>query len=194
MKSRITIGIFVGGKGTRMGGVAKGLLMTPHGNETLLARLQRQCEQAAPEGALYLVGQAAPYAALGLPQLHDDPREVGPIGGLRALLLRARENHSELALALACDLPFLGASVISELILPTTAAARVPYVEARLQPLAAAYAPTATLRAVERALALGQHALMRVLDQLGPSLERLEFDDERARSLRDWDTPDDVQR
>ena len=194
MSSRVTIGIFVGGKGMRMGGVAKGLLPAPHGGETLVARLQRQCAHAAPNAALYLVGQAAPYAALGLPQLHDDPVDVGPIGGLRALLLRAQTDRSALALALACDLPFLDASVISELILPTSAAARVPFVEARLQPLAAAYAPSATLSAVDRALELGQHALMRVLDQLGASLERIEFDDERARSLRDWDTPEDMQR
>ena len=70
----------------------------------------------------------------------------------------------------------------------------MPFVEGRLQPLAAAYAPAATLDAVDRSLALGKHALMHVLDQLGPALERLEFDDEHAQALRDWDTPEDMQR
>jgi len=191
---RITIGIFVGGKGTRMGGVAKGLLRVPDGTETLIERLLRQCARAAPEASLFLVGQAAPYAALALPQLEDAPGGVGPIGGLRALLLRACAEQSELALALACDLPFLDAGVVSALLLPTSGAARVPFVGGRLQPLAAAYAPVATLGAVDRSLSLGKHALMQVLDQLGPRLERLELDDEGARALRDWDTPEDVER
>jgi molybdopterin-guanine dinucleotide biosynthesis protein A len=191
---RTTIGIFVGGKGTRMGGVAKGLLCVPGSTETLIARLLRQCARAAPESAVFLVGQAAPYAALGLPQLADDPVDVGPLGGLRALLMRASADASALALALACDLPFLDEAVISSLLLPCSGAARVPFVEGRLQPLAAAYAPAATLNAVDRSLALGKHALMHVLDQLGSALERLEFADEHAQALRDWDTPEDMQR
>jgi len=188
---RITIGIFVGGQGTRMGGVAKGLLRVPDGTETLIERLLRQCARAAPEARLFLVGQAAPYAALSLPELADTPAGIGPIGGLRALLLRALEDGSELALALACDLPFLDEGVISTL-LEATGAARVPFVEGRLQPLAAAYAPSKTLAAVDRSLALGKHALMSALDQLGSDLERIEFDAERARALRDWDTPEDI--
>jgi molybdopterin-guanine dinucleotide biosynthesis protein A len=180
-----------------MGGVAKGLLRTPDGTETLIARLLRQCARAAPDGTLYLVGESRPYVALGLPQLEDAPAGVGPIGGLRALLLRARADDSELALALACDLPFLDEGVISALLLPLSdaaSAARVPFVEGRLQPLAAAYAPAATLIAIDRSLALGKHALMSVLDQLGSALERAPFDGERAQALRDWDTPEDIGR
>ena len=194
MSRRITIGIFVGGQGTRMGGLAKGLLRVPGGSETLIERLLAQCARAAPEARLFLVGQAAPYAALPLPQLADAPAGIGPIGGLRALLLRALEDRSELALALACDLPFLDESVISLLLLPSSAAARVPHAEGRLQPLAAAYAPAQALSAVDHALALGKHALMSVLDQLGTDLERIEFEAEHARALRDWDTPEDISR
>jgi molybdenum cofactor guanylyltransferase len=191
---RLTIGIFVGGKGTRMGGVAKGLLRTPDGTQTLIERLRSQCARAAPEASLFLVGQAAPYSDFGVPQLQDAPADVGPIGGLRALLLRAQADESELSLALACDLPFLDDGLISTLLLPCSGAARVPLVEGRLQPLAAAYAPGTTLAAVDRALSLGKHALMSVLDQLGSELERVEFDPERARALRDWDTPEDIGR
>jgi molybdopterin-guanine dinucleotide biosynthesis protein A len=194
VSARVTIGIFVGGQGARMGGVAKGLLRVPDGSETLIERLLRQCARAAPEANLFLVGRAAPYAALSLPQLADAPAGIGPIGGLRALLLRALEDGSELALALACDLPFLDEGVISSLLLPSAGAARVPFVEGRLQPLAAAYPPAKTLAAVDRSLALGKHALMSALDQLGSDLERIEFDAERARALRDWDTPEDISR
>ncbi|MEI9937464.1 MAG: NTP transferase domain-containing protein [Pseudomonadota bacterium] len=194
MTRRITIGIFVGGKGTRMGGVSKGLLRVPDSSETLIERLLRECARAAPEAALFVVGQAASYAALAIPQLDDAPAGVGPIGGLRALLLRACADESELALALACDLPFLDEAAISGLIAPFSGVTRVPFAAGRLQPLAAAYAPAATLSAVDRSLSLGKHALMHVLDQLGSELERVEFDEERARTLRDWDTPEDMQR
>ena len=175
-----------------MGGLAKGLLHAPGTSETLIERLIRQCAQVAPESVPFLVGQAAPYAGLSLLQLDDAPAGVGPIGGLRALLLRALEDQSERALALACDLPFLDANVLSTLLLPSSGAARVPVVEGRLQPLAAAYVPAAALGAVDRSLALGKHALMSVLDQLGSRLERIEFDAEQARALRDWDAPEDI--
>jgi len=194
VSKRVTIGVFVGGKGSRMGGVAKGLLRVPDDSETLIERLLRQCAQAVPEASLFLVGEAAAYASLTLPQLADAPAGVGPIGGLRALLARACVDQSPLALALACDLPFLDDAVISRLILPLSGNARVPFVEGRWQPLAAAYAPVAALQAVDRSLSLGRHALMHVLDQLGGTLERVEFDDEHARALRDWDTPEDIRR
>ena len=194
MNPRVTIGLFVGGKGARMGGVAKGLLRAPGGTETLIERLVRQCAHALPATTPFLVGDAAAYAGLGLPQLADNPSGIGPMGGLRALLLRARADQSELALALACDLPFLDEPVISALLASFSGVTRVPFVESRLQPLAAAYAPAAALNAVERSLALGKHALMHVLDLLGSALERIDFDETRARALRDWDTPDDMGR
>ena len=192
--SRVVIGIFVGGAGKRMGGVPKGLLEAPSSPETLIERLLRVCSEVLPDAAPYLVGQSAVYAALGLPQLSDQPSAVGPIGGLRSLLLRARDAGAEQALALACDLPFIDAESLRMLSAPLTTAARVPVMDGRFQPLAAAYAPSATLSAVERALARGEHALMAVLQELGPDLERVESDAVLAQALRDWDTPGDITR
>ncbi|HEY3668974.1 MAG TPA: NTP transferase domain-containing protein, partial [Polyangiaceae bacterium] len=65
--SELVIGIFVGGSGSRMGGVAKGLLRAPHSDQTLIQRLLAVCQRAAPEATLYLVGAAHEYAALELP-------------------------------------------------------------------------------------------------------------------------------
>jgi molybdopterin-guanine dinucleotide biosynthesis protein A len=193
VSARVTIGVFVGGRGSRMGGVAKGLLRTPNDDQTLIERLVRQCARAAPGCTPFLVGAAAPYAALGLPELSDNPSGIGPIGGLRALLLRAHADDSALALALACDLPFLDDATISAIITPFSGLTRVPFVAGRLQPLAAAYAPLSALEAIERSLAQRKHALMHVLDQLGPQLERIDFADQHALALRDWDTPEDIR-
>ena len=187
------IGIFVGGAGKRMGGVAKGLLRAPHTDETLIERLLAVCGRAAPLATLYLVGVSPGYESLGVAQLSDNPGGTGPIGGLRSLLLRARADGVPHVLALACDLPFVDEAIIVSLLEPLHSAARVPLVEERFQPLAAAYATVPTLAAVDRALSLGKRALMHLLDQLGDDLEPLELDGARALALRDWDTPDDMQ-
>ena len=194
MSSPLTIGLFVGGAGKRMGGVAKGLLLVPDGSETLIARLLRLCRAAAPDAALYLVGEASAYGALGVPSLQDEPSGIGPLGGLRGLLLRAESAGSGAALALACDLPFIDEAVLSALAAPLTRTARVPFVEAFFQPLAAAYEPTATLHAIDRSRALGKHALLYLLRILGDQVERLEIDSAHAHAFRDWDTPEDMRR
>jgi molybdopterin-guanine dinucleotide biosynthesis protein A len=152
------------------------------------------CAEALPAVTPHLVGRADAYAALGLPQIKDDPSEVGPIGGLRGLLLHAQQAGADIALALACDLPFIDAAVLRLLCAPLTGPARVPFVAGRFQPLAAGYAPASTLSAVDRALGQGKHALMAVLAELGPGLERVEENAVRPETLRDWDTPDDVRR
>ncbi len=190
----LVIGIFVGGAGKRMGGVAKGLLKAPAGDETLLTRLLRICADGAPEAVICLVGQSPSYAPLGLTQLADEPREVGPIGGLRSFLLRAQADGARRALALACDLPFIDQAMLRLLSAPLDSAARVPVVDGRFQPLAATYAPIPVLAAIDRALAANQHALMRVLAELGTDIERFEVGAQHARTLRDWDTPDDIAR
>ncbi|HEY5372495.1 MAG TPA: NTP transferase domain-containing protein [Polyangiaceae bacterium] len=187
------IGIFVGGAGKRMGGVAKGLLRAPHSHETLIERLLAVCRRAAPTATLCLVGVSAEYASIQLAQLPDDPPGTGPIGGLRSLLLHAREERAPRVLALACDLPFLDERAIASLLEPLRGAARVPLVDERFQPLAAAYATEPTLAAVDRALAQGERALMHVLDELGDELEPLELGGAQGLALRDWDTPDDIQ-
>ncbi len=192
--TRIAVGIFVGGAGKRMGGVPKGLLAAPTSNETLIERLLRVCAEAAPEARLCLVGRGDAYAHLGLTRIDDEPEGVGPIGGLRGLLLHAERERAEQVLALACDLPFLDATVLRLLSAPLVGPARVPFVEGHFQPLAAAYAPKPALSAVDRALAQNQQALMAVLRELGPELERIEAGALRADTLRDWDTPEDMQR
>jgi molybdopterin-guanine dinucleotide biosynthesis protein A len=190
----LTIGLFVGGASKRMGGVAKGLLLVPDGSETLIARLLRLCRQVAPSASLYLVGESAAYASLALPTLQDEPAGIGPLGGLRGLLLRAQSEGSRAALALACDLPFIDESVLSALCAPLSRAARVPFAEAFFQPLAAAYEPTATLSAIDESRAQGKHALLYMLQVLGQQVERLEIEGALTNTLRDWDTPEDMRR
>jgi molybdopterin-guanine dinucleotide biosynthesis protein A len=176
-------GIFVGGRGTRMGGVAKGLLLLD--GETLLERLIRACDGCE----IVLVGNADAYARFQLPSLSDEPAGQGPIGGLHALLSHAQTHGASHVLALACDLPYLSASLVEALIRhPSECDVVAPKTEL-WQPLAARYRTGPALKAVEASLNEGQRSLQSVIARL--SAEAIDVPE---RELRDWDTPDDQKQ
>jgi molybdenum cofactor guanylyltransferase len=190
------VGIFVGGRGLRMGGVSKGLLVRD--GRTLVERLVEACHAAAAPhrlADLYLVGNAAAYAHTALPVLADDPAGVGPMGGLRSLLRSAAAAGRD-AVALAVDLPYPSIDLLRRLYLEqASAVAFAPREAERWQPLFARYRPTAALPALEAALAAGKTSLQEVFAGLaggsGPVAELVLGAAERA-SLKDWDRPSDM--
>ena len=103
-----------------MGGAAKANLSFE--GRTLLERSLEACRQAAAcvsPGAsprIYLVGESSAYTAEGVLRLSDQPPGIGPMGGLRGLLLEA-ERHGTTAVALAGDQPFLTAALLVRLYL-----------------------------------------------------------------------------
>jgi molybdopterin-guanine dinucleotide biosynthesis protein A len=197
MSSRdFVIGLFVGGKGRRLGGVKKGLLLSPEGDESIAARSVRLCRDALPTALVTLVGDPSGYEELGLDALADAPAGVGPLGGLRALLLAARaRGPNTLALALACDLPSYSLSLLDRLAYFGDRSFTVaPRVGDLYQPLFARYEPESALAAVDLALADRAHSLLGVLERLGSSLIELPLLEGDAELLLDWDTPGDVHR
>ncbi|GMV18202.1 MAG: NTP transferase domain-containing protein [Polyangiaceae bacterium] len=183
------VGIFVGGRGSRMGGVAKGLLVAPGAAETLVARLERVAREALGDPEVVLVGRAEAYASLGLPFLEDQPPGVGPIGGLGALLGAAAERGSPFALALACDLPFVSAALLRRLsAFEPRASAVAPRQGELWQPLCARYAPTPAREATRALIATGARSLQAVLT----ALDAVELPLETSDELRDWDEPGDL--
>ncbi|HEY4015500.1 MAG TPA: molybdenum cofactor guanylyltransferase [Polyangiaceae bacterium] len=185
--NRAIAGVFVGGAGLRMGGAAKGLLPAPGGG-TLVARW---IELLAPRGLdVVLVGERREYAPLGLEILADAPAGIGPLGGLVALLQRASVAP---ALAFACDMPFVSASIVERLLAASPdAAVLAPRRGERWEPLCARYDPSRVLPlAVARAR--GQdHSLQRLLHAAGA--QALDLTAAEAAELRDWDSPDDVAK
>lgn len=185
--------MFVGGRGLRMGGAAKGLLTAPEGG-TLIERLIARSQEAAPGTPIVLVGRSEAYARLALPTLADEPCGVGPLGGLRALLLHARAEGSDQALALSCDLPFVSALLIRRLLDEDPfAVALAPRDGALWSPLTARY-DLRTLGAVEACLAAGEHSLQRVFTRLGSDVRELVLGEAARKELRDWDSPADMDR
>ncbi|MEO6952763.1 MAG: NTP transferase domain-containing protein [Polyangia bacterium] len=185
--SQLVVGLFVGGRATRMRGAPKGLLVAPSG----VPIVERSAQLAESLGArVVLVGHHAAYApwsaARGVRTLPDDGTDLGPLGGLLALLRTSKGP----TIALACDMPYVTHALVRRLMdappAPIVAAKR----GGRWEPFFARYDPAlveplARARADEHATALWQ-----LLDAAGARSLALTADEEAQ--LRDWDTPEDV--
>lgn len=190
----ILIGIFIGGRSTRMGGIPKGTLREPHGPRTLVERLLQVTRSAVAGSEPVLVGEAAGYEHLELERLRDEPPGIGPLGGLIALLNAGQNRNCAQVLALACDLPFVNEAVLERLVAHAPEAAAVaPHCEGRWQPLCARYSPIRALPAARAAVNAREHALKRVLDRLGADAEPLPLSASEQALLADWDDPNDVR-
>ncbi|HVU05144.1 MAG TPA: molybdenum cofactor guanylyltransferase [Polyangiaceae bacterium] len=187
----LLVGIFVGGSGTRMGGIAKGLLTAPDGGEPLVARLTRISGEALPGSGVVLVGDPAAYALLGLSALVDDPPASGPLGGLRALLAEGARTERDV-ITLACDLPFVTAELVARLAAyaPESAAVAPRNAGGRWEPLFARYSRRC-VKTAESQFASGRRSLRSVLEALGGEAVPLPVTEAEWRLLRDWDTPED---
>lgn len=179
-------GVFVGGPAKRMGGRPKGLLTAPDG-VTIVERWRAMLSSMGV--AVVLVGEAPAYAGLGLPTLHDEPRGIGPLGGLVALLRHAGPHP---ALAFACDMPFVSRPLVERLLAFSPDAPIVaPRRESRWEPLCARYDPARILPLALARVASPYRSLQRLLDD-APATP-LPLSPAEDAELRDWDTPDDVR-
>lgn len=192
----LAIAIFVGGRGLRMGGVAKANLKVADGR-TILERTLACCTEASRSAfgvsaPIWLVGESSAYAAHQLPCIADDPAGVGPIGGLRALLRQLPPARS--ALALAGDMPLITAELLARLHRETPgAAALAPRdAEGRWQPLFARYQAGRVLPEIDAALAAGKTSLQHLFARLGAEARVLALSEMEQSCLHDWDRPGDM--
>jgi molybdopterin-guanine dinucleotide biosynthesis protein A len=184
--SRALAGVFVGGRGTRMGGRPKGLLQTADG-VTLVERLRRVLEGVGAE--IVLVGASDAYAAMGLASVADEPPGVGPLGGLAGLLRKAGERPT---LAVACDLPYVSGALLERLLCAGPAAIVAPQRDGRWEPLCARYEPPEVLPLIARMLTARRHALQALLDEA--HAVALQLSPQEALELHDWDVPGDIEQ
>lgn len=189
-KGEPLLGIFVGGRGSRMGGVQKALLTTPDGQETLLARTLRVAAEAGVTAVL--VGRAElGTAAPGLVQLADSESCSGPLAGLVALLEHAGDRP---ALAVACDMPYVSAVLLRRLAHTQPEAAVLAPRDAatgKWQPLFARYDPRSVSPVLAREIQAGARSFQAVFKAL--AVEELTLSSAEERTLRDWDTPKDLK-
>ncbi|NNC06073.1 molybdenum cofactor guanylyltransferase [Corallococcus exiguus] len=96
----VTLAILAGGQGTRLGGVAKGLLSVE--GLTTLERLRAFGSHF--KDVLLVANVSAPYERFGLRTVADAVKGKGAPGGVHAALGAARTPW---VFAVACDMPFV---------------------------------------------------------------------------------------
>jgi molybdopterin-guanine dinucleotide biosynthesis protein A len=194
MTRSLLVGLFVGGRSTRMGGAPKGLLRAPDTGEGLAARLVTITRQTIPEADIVLVGDASNYAVLGLPAILDVPIGQGPLGGLHALLTEGVSRERDVV-ALACDLPYVTGGLLARLATHAPGSKAVaPRTTDVWQPLFARYDATWCRPIATSLLERERRALHGVLDALGTEAVELPLHEEDARLLDDWDAPGDIRK
>lgn len=192
---RLVVGIFVGGRGSRMGGVAKGLLKAPDSEATLVERLRAELKSALPDAELVLVGAADAYAHVGLSAVSDEPSGVGPLGGLIGLLAHAQQRAATHALALACDMPRITGALLQRLANEAPHKSALVIAQGEIKnPLLARYEVALALPAAQATLAAGKRSLQAVLERLGDGTGIMPLSAAEAASVDDWDTPEDLQK
>jgi molybdopterin-guanine dinucleotide biosynthesis protein A len=107
---QLLAGIFVGGRASRFGGIAKGLLTAPDGTP-IVVRTRRLLEELG--ASCVLVGVHPAYDEVELEVVSDDPAAEGPLAGLLSLLDHAKGRTT---IAVACDMPLLTHDLLRRLI------------------------------------------------------------------------------
>jgi molybdopterin-guanine dinucleotide biosynthesis protein A len=187
----VTLAIIAGGRGERLGGVAKGLLEVE--GRTVVERVLGLGSLFGD--VLLVANDAAPYARFGVRTVADVVRGRGAPGGVHAALAGA---ETQWVLAVACDMPFVSEAAVRVLL-----GARAPEVDAvaftvagRVEPLLALYRSTLAgpwgeaLRTEEPSL---RQLLSRCRARLLPE-ESLRAVDAELRAVVSVNTPEDAAR
>ncbi len=187
----VTLAVIAGGKGERLGGVAKGLLEVE--GRAVLARvleLGRLCGDV-----LLVANDSRPYTRFHVRTVEDVVRGRGAPGGVHAALVGAR---TEWVLAVACDMPFVSEAAVRVLL-----GAREPEVDAvcftvegRVEPLLALYRRTLA-DAWGEALKTEEPSLRTLLSRCRTKLlaeDALRAVDAELRSVVSVNTPEDLAR
>ena len=181
------LGILVGGRGRRLGGVDKARLPAPDTGEPLYGRLLRLAREVGAEPVL--LGRTAGEVD-GVRRLADAPAGVGPLGGLGALVHEAAGRPAAL---LACDLPYVERPLLRRLLREApSAAVLAPRIGpgGKWEVMFARYDSNALRGPLSAAVAAGEHSLQRLLRDV--DVCELELSTSERRQLRDWDTPEDL--
>ena len=151
-------------------------------------RLQRHCAAVAVSARPASGAEALAHSA-GLPVLHDVPGDAaGPLAGVRAGLVWARQLGLGVLAVSPCDVPLLPDELFTRLIEAAGAGAAMAETPDGVQPLCAVW-PVSALGALSAALADGAHPpTWRMLESIGA--QRVHF--ASAQSFANLNTRTDL--
>jgi molybdopterin-guanine dinucleotide biosynthesis protein A len=185
-----TAAILAGGQARRLGGIDKGGLRV--GSDTILASQLALLRPLTPH-ILIVANDMTRFADAAVPVVPDTVAGAGALGGLHSALVHAPVDP---VLVIACDMPFLTAPFLTQLVDALgDADAVVPRTLRGQHPLCAVYARRVAPRLLRRI----ESRRLRVLDaidelsvhEFGP--EALASLDPEGRLLVNVNTPDDYR-
>ena len=183
--------LVAGGQGSRLGGVAKGLLRLE--GEPIVGRTLRLFAGLFPE-SLLVANEATPYAAFDVRATPDLVPGRGAPGGLHAALSAAR---TEWVFTVACDMPFLDEAQIAWLAAQREGTPAVAVVwHGQLQPLHAFWS-RACLPTVDRMIREGEPSMWQLATAVGARfLDEATWRaiDPEGRAFENVNTPGDAAR
>ena len=182
--------ILAGGASRRMGGRDKALVMLA--GRPLLAhvidRMAPQCEAMA----LNSNGDAADYAAFGLPVLPDTiPDRPGPLAGVMAAMDWAAAAGHAHVVTVTADTPFLPGDLVPQLLLRASAAPVLAESGGRLHPVVGLW-PVDLRAALSEALLSGTRRVTDWTRAMGATA--LPFPDTDPDFFFNVNTPEDLAR
>lgn len=189
--------ILAGGANSRFG-APKALAEV--GGRRIIDRV-RQAVADAVRDVVLIANESAVFGDVDLPTRRDRITGMGPLAGIETALRWAVEMEGPGALVVACDMPFVSASLLRQIVGRATAGeadAVVPESTGRrgMEPLCAWYS-VRCLDAVERALASGERSLVALVGSV--LAERIALADVRRFGEPDVlflnvNTPADLER
>jgi molybdopterin-guanine dinucleotide biosynthesis protein A len=153
--------VLAGGKGSRLGGVNKALLEVAGlaNIERVLAALRPLCQE------LVLITNDQLLATLPNVRMVLD---LEPHAGVLPALAQGLDTVTgDLAVVVACDMPFLNTQLLAEQVRRASECdVVIPVLEDRPEPMHAVYRRQSSLAAIHHALAQGQRRMISFLDDL----------------------------
>lgn len=194
MSNTVAAAIIAGGRGSRLGGTAKGLLVV-HGQRIIDRQLALL--RGVFSRVVIIANEPGPYADLNLPVLPDRRGGgLGPIAGIETALATLLP-HERGIVCVAADMPFISADVLRALRDHAPAAAALaPQISGFFEPLCARYS-RACHEVVRSRIEAGHYKLMELLAALPATrlpLESLCPQDTDGRFATNINTREDLER
>lgn len=132
-KSRLAAAVLAGGRATRFDGVNKGTLVV--GSSTIIDRQLEALREVAD--TVFVVGRDDPaWSSRGLHVIADEVAGAGPLGGIYTAVVHSPCDRT---LVVACDMPFVSASLLQRLADVDDADVVIPRHAGGYEPLCAIY-------------------------------------------------------
>jgi len=186
----IAAAVLAGGKGSRFGGIPKGLLGLPSG-ETIIGRLLRVIKESGIPDTVIVTNDPVSYGREGASLIADITPGCGPISGIESALSHYF-GSANAVLFLPCDLPYLSSHNVSRL-KQEYYRAQAPVVFALTPGLVrhplCSVVQVSVLGSVKKALTEGRYSICELWEQLSAAV--VLFAD--SSRFTDVDTPLDYE-